>query len=249
MNAGIKEVTVHNHKSKIAKTALKWCAAAAAAALFFTGGIAYAAKYGITRTNPGWESGYQVDITSRRVTEAEFSEEIRAVKQELLEDIATMEDAENREVFGWIKDFDTVEETVNFIGHEGLKMPSFPGTLEQTGAVVLGNSNADILYTESFARYSYDGNWATMSCRMYTDTFSYATGGGIKEDGLQYVDETYITANGKEAFLVFPTEYAGNHGIQGYLVDNSKIYELWISGYEKDTDYIIQLMKDWLDQL
>ena len=65
-NDQVTEITpVHNRKSKIAKTALKWAAAAAAAMLFFGGGVAYAAKYGIIRTNPGWESGYQVDITSR----------------------------------------------------------------------------------------------------------------------------------------------------------------------------------------
>lgn len=248
-SAGIKEVTVPNHKSKFVKNALKWGAAAATAVLFFTGGVAYAAKYGITRTNPGWKSGYQVDITSRRVTEDEFSEEVRAVKQELLTDIAKCKDPEKTEVFGWIKDFDTVEETVSFIGHVGLTMPTFPGALEQTGAVVLGNNKADILYAESFARYSYDHVWATMSCRMYTDSFAYGTGGGIKEDGLEYAGETYLTAGGKEAFLVLPTEYTVNHGIQGYLVDDSRVYELWISGYDKDTDYIIQLMKDWLDQL
>lgn len=247
---GITEITqVHNRKSKFAKTALKWGAAAAAAVLLFTGGVAYAAKYGIIRTNPGWESGYQVDITSRRVTEDEFSEDVRAVKQELLEDIAACEAPENTKVFGWIKDFDTVEETIDFIGHDGMKLPAFPGTLEQTGAVVLGNNNADILYTEAFARYTYDRIWATGSCSVYTDTFSSTTGGGIKEDGLQYVDETYITVNGKEAFLVLPTEYTVNHGIHGYLVEDSRIYELWISGYEKNTEYIIQLMKDWLDQL
>ena len=239
---------VHNRKSKYAKIALKWGAAAAVALLFFGGGVAYAAKYGIMRTNPGWESGYHVDITSRRVTEDEFSEEVRAVKQELLEDIAAAENAENTPAFGWIRDFNTVEETIDFIGHNGMKLPAFPGTLELTSAVVLGNNKADILYTEAFARYTYDRIWATGSCRVYTDAFSYTTGGGIKEDGLQYVDETYITAGGKEAFLVMPTEYAGNHGVQGYLVDDSIIYELWISGYEKDTEYIIQLMKDWLDQ-
>ncbi len=248
-DAQVTEITpVHNRKSKIVNTALKWGAAAAAALLFFGGGVAYASKYGIIRTNPGWSSGYHVDITSRRVTEDEFSEEVRAVKQELLEDIATAEDAENSPAFGWIRDFNTVEETLDFIGHSGMKLPAFPGTLEQTGAVVLGNNKADILYTEAFARYTYDRIWATGSCRVYTDAFSYTTGGGIKEDGLQYVDETYVTATGKEAFLVMPTEYAGNHGIQGYIVDDSIIYELWISGYEKDTDYIIQLMKDWLDQ-
>jgi len=239
---------VHNRKRRFARTALKWGAAAACALLLFGGGAAYAAKYGIIRTNPGWKSGYHVEITSRRVTEDEFSEEVRAVKQELLKDIAAAKDAKKAPAFGWIRDFNTVEETVAFIGHDGLKLPKFPGKLEQTGVVVLGNDKADILYTEAFARYSMDRAWATISCRVYTETFSYNTGGGIKEDGLQYVDETYITANGKEAFIVIPTEYAGNHGIQGYLVEDSVIYELWISSYEKDASHIIQLMKDWLDK-
>ena len=162
-----KEVTpVHNRKSVFAKTALKWGAAAAAAMLFFSGGVAYAAKYGIIRTNPGWESGYRVDITSRRITEAEFSEEVRAVKQELRKDIAAAEDSQNTPVFGWIQDFDTVEETIAFIGHQGLKSPAFPGTLEQTGVVVLGNNNADILYTRAFTRYSFERTWANISCCM-----------------------------------------------------------------------------------
>lgn len=239
---------VHNRRSKFAKTALKWGAAAAAALLFFGGGVAYADRYGIIRTNPGWKSGYHVDITSRRVTEDEFSEEVRAVKQELQKDISATKDAKKTPAFGWIRDFNTVEETVAFIGHDNLKLPKFPGKLEQTGVVVLGNDKADILYAEAYARYSMDRVWATISCRIYTETFSYNTGGGIKEDGLQYVDETYITANGKEAFIVIPTEYAGNHGIQGYLVEDSVIYELWISGYEKDASHIIQLMKDWLDK-
>ena len=246
----ITDVTlVHNRKRRFAKAALKWGAAAAAALLFFGGGIAYAAKYGIIRTNPGWKSGYHLDITSRKVTEDEFSEEVRAVKQELLADIAATEDIQKAPAFGWIRDFDTVEETVAFIGHDSLKLPEFPGTLEQTGVVVLGNHQADILYTEAFARYSFEHEWATISCRIYTEAFSYNTGAGIKENGLQYVDETYVTANGKEAFITYPTEYAGNHGIQGYLVDDSVIYELWFSGYEKDADDILQRMKEWLDKV
>ena len=123
------------------------------------------------------------------MTETEFSEEVRAVKQELLQDIAASEDAESTPVFGWIQDFDTVEETVDFIGHCGLKCPTFPGELEQTGAIVVGNNKADILYTKAFARYSYEHGWASISCRVYTDAFSYATGAGIKENGLQYAAE------------------------------------------------------------
>ena len=248
-NAQIADVpSVHNRKSGFAKNALKWGTMAACVLLLFGGGVAYAAKYGIFRTNPGWESGYHVEITSRRVTENEFSEEVRAVKQELQKDIATAKNEKKPPAFGWIRDFNTVEETVAFLGHDGLKLPNFPGKLEQTGVVVLGNDKADILYTEAFARFSMDRVWATISCRIYTEAFSYNTGGGIKEDGLQYVDETYITANGKEAFIVVPTEYAGNHGIQGYLVEDSVIYELWISGYDKDANHIIRLMKDWLDE-
>ena len=75
------------------------------------------------------------------------------------------------------------------------------------------------------------------------------TGAGIKVDGLQYADEVYVTATGKEAYLMIPDKYASNHGIQAHLVDGSVIYELWISGYDTDTDRIIQLMKNWLDQL
>ena len=228
---------------------LKWVAALVAAVVIFDCGMVYAAQHGIVRNYSGWESGYQLDISSRRVMETEFSEEVRAVKQELLQDIAASEDAENTPVFGWIQDFGTVEETVDFIGHCGLKCPAFPGKLEQTGAIVVGNNKADILYTKAFARYSYEHGWASISCRVYTDAFSYATGAGIKENGLQYADELYITANGNEAYLMIPDEYAGNHGIQGHLVDGSVIYELELSGFGTDTDELIQLMKNWLDEL
>lgn len=118
---------------------------------------------------------------------------------------------------------------------------------QQTGVVVVGNNKADILYTDAFARYSYERVWASVSCRVYTDAFSYSTGAGIKEDGLQYADEVYVTANGKEAYLMIPDKYASNHGIQGHLVDGSVIYELRISGFGTDTDHLIQLMKNWLD--
>lgn len=243
---------VHIHKHTFTKTAIKWVAAAAAAALFFGGGVAYAAKYGIIRTNPGWESGYRVDITSRRVTEEEFSEEVRAVKQELLADIETYKDRENQNVFGWIQDFDTVEASLEFIGHAGMKLPIFPGILEQTGVVVLGNNNADIMYTQAFARYKYDNHtWANVNCCAYTENYTYTTGGGIKDDGRQYADELYITANGKEAFLVYPaeTEYAGNRFIEAYLVDDSVIYEISVSCFEHNQEDISQLVKNWLDQL
>lgn len=228
---------------------LKWVAAIVAAVVIFDCGMAYAAQHGIVRANPGWKSGYQLNITSRRVTEAEFSEEVRAVKKELLRDIAAAEDAEHTPAFGWIRDFDTIEETVDFIGHSELKCPAFPGDLEQTGVVVVGNNKADILYTDAFARYSYERVWASVSCRVYTDAFSYSTGAGIKEDGLQYADKVYVTANGKKAYLMIPDKYASNHGIQGHLVDGSVIYELRISGFGTDTDQLIQLMKNWLDQI
>ena len=240
---------VHIHKNTFTKTALKWAAAAAIAALFFGGGVAYAAKYGITRTNPGWESGYRVDITSHRVAEEEFSEEVRAVKQELLADIAVCETPESTPVFGWIQDFGSVEESLTFIGHEDMKLPDFGGTLDQTGVIVLGNNKADILYTRAFARYSTNNLWAHMNCCIYTENYPYSTGGGIKNNGLQYADEIYVTAKGKEAFLVIPTAYTANHGIKAYLVDDSVIYEICISSYQYNQEEIIQLIKNWLDQI
>ena len=42
---------VHNRKRRFARTALKWGAAAACALILFGGGVAYAARYGIIRTN------------------------------------------------------------------------------------------------------------------------------------------------------------------------------------------------------
>lgn len=249
--AHIKEVTpVHNHNSILARTTLKWGAAIVAALLFFSGGVAYAAKYGITRSNPGWESGYLVDITSRRVTENEFSEEVRAVKQELLKDIAACEDSENREAFGWIQHFDTLEESVAFISHKGLKAPAFPCDPSLSGVVVIGNNKADIMYTLAFANYQSDTLWASMSSCMYTDAYPYTSGDGIRDDGQQYADEIYITANDIEAFLVYSaeTKYPGNRGIKAYLVDDSIVYELWVSCYDYNQNEIIQLVKDWLDQ-
>jgi len=251
VKSNTKISSLKNRKTTFKKAALKWSAVAAAVLIFLGGGVAYAAKYGILRTNPGWKSGYHVAITSRRVTEDEFSKEVLAVKQELLEDIAASEN-KNDKAFGWIQDFNTVEESIDFIGHSSLKTPTVPGRLEQTGAVVLGNDQAELLYVEFFARSAIKddlfGISISESARIYTTDFSWETGAGIKDDGLTYNDEIYITANGKEAVIMFPTEYRGNSGIHGYLVEDCVVYELWINNYEQDHDRAMQILKEWLDQ-
>lgn len=254
-DSGQKSITepasVHSPKSRFTKTALKWAAVAAALVLLLGGGVAVAAKYGILRTEPGWESGYEVSITSRRVTEDEFSEEVLAVKQELLEDIAASKDREGLP-FGWIQDFDSVEEATAFIGHSQLKTPKTPGELLQTGVVVLGNDKAELLYVKFFARSALEGSRysidMTESAVIYTTAMFPETGGGIKEDGLTYKDEAYLTKNGKEAMIVMPTEYWGNSGMEGYLVDDSVVYTLWLNCGEEDHDRAMQIMKEWLDQ-
>ena len=243
--------SVPSLKSHFTKAGLKWCAVAAALVLFLGGGVAVAAKYGIFRTEPGWESGYEVSITSRRVTEDEFSEEVLAVKQELLEDIAASKDREGQP-FGWIRDFDSVEAAAAFIGHPQLKTPKTPGELLQTGVVVLGNDKAELLYVEFFARSTLEGFHypidMTESAVIYTTTMFPETGSGIKEDGLTYKDEAYLTKNGKEAMIVMPTEYWGNSGMEGYLVDDSVVYTLWLNCGKEDHDRAMQIMKEWLDQ-
>lgn len=242
--------TVHSQKTAYSKIAVKWAAAAAVVLLFLGGSAAYAAKYGIFRTNPGWESGYHVAITSRRVTEDEFSKEVRAVKQELLEDIAATEDTEHPNVFGWIRDFDSVAEAAAFIGHDQLKAPDTPGILEQTGVVVLGNNEADLLYVRLFSRSNlYDRKFMLhTSALICTTTMFPENGDGIKDDGLIYKDEIYLTKTGKEAVIITPEQYQGNIGIQGYLVNDCVIYQLWIHCQEKNHDEAMQIMKDWLNQ-
>lgn len=235
-----------NRKSKLTKTAFKWAAVAAAAVLFLGGGVAYAAKYGLLRKDIDEETGYLFSVTSRRVTEDEFSEEVRAVKSELSADISVDEDGSL--YYGWMEKFDTPADCVEFIGHAGMKVPSYPGTATQTCVVVVGNPQAEILMVEASAHYNLDKMMITGNATVYTTSLTKETLAGIKGDDTLYEQENYITATGREAVIMIPTEKEGHIHMHGYLVDDSVIYELWISYYEEDEAQALQLMKEWLDQ-
>lgn len=243
-------------KAMRAKAVLKWSAVAAALLLSFGGGVAYAAKFGITRNAVNYP-GYQLEITSRRAAEDEFSEEILAVKKELKKDIAASKESTEGKVFGWIRDFASVEDAVAFIGHSELKTVKVSGESDQTGVVVVGNDQAEILYVEYFSRCYLENNSFILSesARIYTDNATFKTFAGQNDTGLLeaqkakegYRDETYITPTGKEAVIMLPPNYMVGM-IDGYLVDGSVLYQLEIIYQAGGEEQAIQLMKEWLNQ-
>ena len=120
-----------NHKSKVKKTVLKWSVAAVIALCCVGGGVAYASKQS---TSLNWKYRYQTAVPKTSyITEDELSETIQAVKEELY-DVTYIDPYHNRTgtKLGWLQNFDTVEEMVDFIGYDNLKLPAFSGTLDRT---------------------------------------------------------------------------------------------------------------------
>lgn len=239
---------LRSRKARFTKALVKWGAVAAAALIFLGGGVAYAAKYGLLRKDIGEEGGFSFSVTSRHVTEEEFSEEIRAVKQELLEDISATENAEDTRYFGWMQEFDTVADTVAFIDLAGMKVPEYPGTQTRASVVVVGNPQAEILMVEASAHYNLDKMMLIGDASVYTTFMTEETRVGIIGDEKVYTQENYITANGKEAVIMVPVQKEGFFHMHGYLVEDSVIYSLWISYFEEDEANALQVMKEWLDQ-
>lgn len=241
---------LRSRKSGFTKAVIKWVAVAAAVLVFLGGSVAYAAKYGLLRKDIGKESGYLFSVTSRQVTEEEFSEEIRAVKQELQKDIAASENEKNTPFFGWMQEFDSVADTVSFIDFAGMKVPEYPGTLTRASVVVTGNPQAEILMVEASAHYNLDKMMLTGDAMVYTTFITEELLVGTTVDDKIFTQENYITANGREAVIMVsvqpqPDKFSRMHG---YLVDDSVIYNLYISYLEEDETKAMQVMKEWLDQ-
>ena len=239
-------------KSKVIKIVLKWSVAAVAALCCFGGGIAYASKH----ESLNWK--YRYKTTTPKIsymTEDDLSKNIQAVKEEW-SDVTVIDTHHNttRTIPGWYQSFDTVKEAVDFIDYDNLKLPDFPGTLENSFVQVLGNKEGNISSVIVQANYTHENVSACIQASLYIseDSDSNKT---LTKYVSTTVNDTYTTKSGKKVCITLPLKYDFYEdyyeGVKGTVIDGNVIYYINVynpDSTEQDTDYLIKLIKDWFDQ-
>lgn len=241
-----------NHKAKVTKTVLKWSVAATLALCCFGGGIVYAAKHG----SLNWKYRYETKIpTISYLTEDDLSQNIQAVKEEW-SDVTVTDTYHNttRTIPGWYQSFDTVKEAVDFIDYENLKLPDFSGTLENSFVSVHGNKEGTISSVIVQANYTHENVSARIQASLYIDADSDSDKTLTKYVS-RIVNDTYTTKSGKKVCITLPLKYDFYEdyydGVKGSIIDGNVIYYINVynpDSTEQDTDYLIQLIKDYFDQ-
>lgn len=241
-----------NRKSKVKKMILKWSVAAVVALCCVGGGVAYAAKHG----SLNWKYRYKTTVPEiSYLTEDELSENIQAVKEEMSE-VTVTDTFHNvtKTELAWLQYFDTVKEAVDFIDYDNLKLPNFPGTLENTFVHVFGNEEEVITSVIVQANYTYENVCARIQASLYVDTDSKSNK-KLTKYASRIVNDTYTTKSGKKVCITLPLKYDFYEdyydGVQATIIDGNIIYYITVynpNTTEQDTDYLIQLIKDWSDQ-
>lgn len=242
-------------KSIFTKAALKWGAVAAAALIFLGGGVAYAAKYGLTLQENYTHNGtaqYRIDVAIDSVTIEQFTGELKNVEEILKQQAETLKTPSPLKTPPThTENFASVTAALEYIGYAELKAQEPAGTLDSVSVRSTGDENGQLGSVELLFLYQIDDMMFRSTASLYTHSFldgDFIIGGGTNNDEA-YVEETYVNKNGKSAIIMSADKTNNNYyQMKGYLTDGAVLYQLDIHCYDSEAESAREHMYQWLDQ-
>lgn len=197
---------------------------------------------------------YRISYDADRVPVAQLSEEVRALKDVILQQCEEYTPVMSTVPTSVYRYFDDVKEAERFVGCDRLLFLAPDGVEEETTVTVHGDYDGNIRYVSVWTRYGADDLRITAITQLYTEYYDGETSfGGADAQGRLYEESSYLTAQGLECHIVESRPTAEGYdfcSLDGYLVVDGISYSLHVSYPGGDTDkaLALTLLQDWADQ-
>lgn len=164
--------------------------------------------------------------------------------------------------------FATAQEAWDYIGFAPLKSPDMGLEEDTVWVFASGNSSGQLQHAAFAVCYNTEIFPITVSALMYTEYFPKATFDGfpeelsegasdashvlytITDEDISYTETFYTTAAGRQCQILDSTPYEDSRcHLNGYLVADGILYNIFISHLPEDADQAMELLCRWADQL
>ncbi len=254
---------------------VKWAVAAVCSVCLISGSVVFAASRlswhigdSIDPHNPDADY-YWVDFKPDQVSADAFGEQVRAVEAGFKEE--AKKEAENGTPYpddiprGWVKEFATEKEALDYIGFDGLRETALPdwNAWHITALGVYGNQEGNLTKVGISSHYrTGDGEKIEVSteAEIFTENWCYESMGIGKpfwQDEQDVEGKEYVTGNGKTGLIIVP-EYDGgfNYWMEGYMIEGEIVYTINLNYNSKGDleerglaeDALTKVMHEWMEQ-
>lgn len=249
---------VMDTKNKKTGRWLKWGTAAACVCLLFGTITVFAATdlgthmidMFTSRTEPGSdysESGYVLSADMKKVSANLFSGDIKEVSDIILQQIKDYSSYSSQSPGSWRKKFASSSEARAYIGFSPLQGLDWDLEEQSSELIVTGNEKGEIQALQLETDYQVGDVRLQAFSYIYTDKYENdITYGSVTTEAVEFRESFYTTEHQLQCHVITSTALdSGYMTMDGYLVQDSILYNLHIAYLEKDTEQAEDLLHQW----
>ena len=195
------------------------------------------------------ESGFDLSVAVEKAPAVALTGEIREVGDIFVQQFRDYSVFDSWYPGTWQAVFPTRDTACDFIGFDRLKRIDLGFAEEETILEVYGNEQGQILSADLETRYSVDGMNVQFFSSIYTENYEeeIVIGSRTTED-LAYEESVYSAAGHKQCRILSSSAMdSGYLCLDGYIVDDGVLYNLYIAYRSDDSAQAAELMQRWAD--
>lgn len=275
----IKQARMQEQKAKTKRIAggrFKWAVVAACSLCLVGGSVVFAASRlswriggSVDPRNPD-ASYYWVDYMVDQVPADAFGKQVLAVvdgfKEEARKEAESGILHEDGIPRGWVKEFETAKEALDFVGFDGLRETALPDwkVWHITSLGIYGNQEGALTNVGILSHYRTGEREkidVQTEAEIFTEDWCHDRIGSIGRPFWKEMEDVqgkeYVTANGKTGLIMAP-EYDGGgiYWMEGYMVEGEIVYSISLHYNCKEDleerglaeDALMKVMRDWMEQ-
>lgn len=196
------------------------------------------------------ETGYELGVDMDIIPTSRMSENLQGVSEEIVRQFETTTPSSSWLPGHWMEKNLSVDEAWEFIGLESLRKPDWDLEVWYNTLNVYGDSSGrieSILIDTGYREGDISLQaWAQIKTENFEGEQHFRS---ITEPGVRFT-ETFLTTPGGNNCQVISSSAneRGWLGLTGYLVENSVLYQLYVSYQEPDAARAEELLHQWADQ-
>lgn len=197
------------------------------------------------------ESGYDLDAAIEKVPAEELSGSVLEVGGVIERQFKDYKAYYSWYPGEWQTTFSTRDKACEFIGFEQLKPIGWDLEEQISTLSILGNEEGQILSLNLETAYAVNGMRAQFISRVYTENYDEEPVLGIRDSaGAEFEESYYTTDSNKQCHIINTSARESDYlCLDGYVVDESVLYNLHIAYKEGDSARAMELMRQWADLL
>lgn len=203
-----------------------------------------------SRTEPGSdfsESGYDLSIEVEKTPMYLLKGEVQEVSGIIVRQFESYKLIDSWYPGSWQKDFSSSAAAREYVGLESLRLLDWNLEEQSTKLMVTGNDIGELLFLQLETYYQVGDIRLQAYSHIYTEDYDQEiTYGSKTTEDIVFTESFYTTDNKLQCHIITSTALeSGILMIDGYLVEDSILYNLHIAYLDKDTKEAEDLLYQW----